>query len=105
MTEAEKRMKEAVDVLLKASQAMWDGCMFDGKELQGKRKQMTHEEVVAEYDPHWDCPKCKEMTSMADETVDWFVAGGEYADVVCSHGYDEGGDDLVPCSAKYRVKL
>lgn len=59
------------------------------------------DKVDAEYEAHWDCPKCDSRTYEYDEGVE--EDGDEFI-VTCQHEIDKGGEDLEVCNHKYRVR-
>lgn len=65
---------------------------------------MSDETVKAEYEAHWDCPKCGGLTTQIDdEHIDH--DNGDSLNIICAHEVDEGGDDFVPCGHSYEVDL
>jgi hypothetical protein len=60
--------------------------------------------VDAEYEAHWDCPKCGNRT---DETEQEFIDfdNGEVFDVICLHDIDKGNADFEECKHEYQVNL
>lgn len=60
--------------------------------------------VIAEWEPHWDCPKCGELTERSDEAGDWYD-NGDHISVVCHHVDPNDEDGERECGHQYTVDL
>ena len=70
----------------------------------GSNKNKAREVVIAEYEPHWYCPKCGELTDKSDEIDDWFD-NGDCIDVVCHHVDPDDDECDRECGHRYVVDL
>ena len=60
--------------------------------------------VQAEYEAHWDCPKCENLTTQVDDEHIAFD-DGETLRIKCKHDVDKGDYDLEECGHDYEVNL
>ena len=60
--------------------------------------------IKAEYEAHWDCPKCEGLTYQSDDAHITFD-NGEVLTVKCDHDVDNGGLDFEKCGHVYQVDL
>lgn len=75
-----------------------------GEPAHLSRKKRHMEIVIAEYDPHWDCPKCGELTQNCDEADDW-CNNGDSISVVCHHADPSDEEGERECGHRYTVDL
>jgi len=62
------------------------------------------DEIDAQYEPFWHCPKCENRTDDTDQDhIDY--DNGEVLDIICKHDVDKGGLKCEPCNHEYSVNL
>lgn len=74
------------------------------KPTSWSRRSRLLETVIAEYDPHWNCPKCGELTQNCDEAEDW-SNNGDSISVVCHHADPSDEEGERECGHQYIVDL